>query len=149
MTELDSISMDDEERDAFLGTGGTGVMAFSSADEAPPHAVPVSYGYDSGETAFYYRLAVGPESPKGDVVGRPVTFVVYARRDEDWHSVVATGDMEATTDASVSTETLEGLEHVHIPLVDIFGRPTKDVDFEFYRLVPDELTGRKESPTSV
>jgi nitroimidazol reductase NimA-like FMN-containing flavoprotein (pyridoxamine 5'-phosphate oxidase superfamily) len=82
-------------------------------------------------------------------VGRPVTFVVYAQRDGGWQSVVATGDLEATTDASVSTETLEGLEHVHIPLVDIFGRPTKDVDFEFYRLVPDELTGRKESPTAV
>ena len=149
MTERDPISMDEDERDAFLGTGGTGVMAFSSADEAPPHAVPVSYGYDPSETAFYFRLAIGMESAKEDAVGHPVTFVVYDKRDGDWHSVVVTGRLEETTDASVSSETLEGLEHVHIPLVDIFGRPTTDLNFEFYRLIPDDITGRRESSTAV
>lgn len=149
MSERDPTSMDEEACDTFLGTGGTGVMAFSSADEAPPHAVPVSYGYDTTERAFYFRLAVGAESAKGDLPGRAVTFVVYDQRDGDWHSVVAAGRLESTTDASVSTETLAGLERVHIPMVDVFGQPAKDVTFEFYRLVPDELTGRTESQTPV
>jgi hypothetical protein len=32
-------------------------------------------------------------------------------------------------------------------MFDVFGKPPGEVDFEFYRLVPDELTGRKESRT--
>ena len=47
----------------------------------------------------------------------------------------------------MATESLEGLQRVNIPLVDIFGRPTKDVPFGFYRLAPDEITARKESST--
>lgn len=148
MTESESISMDDEERDAFLGTGGTGVISFSPLDDGPPHAVPVSYGYDRSASEFYFRLSVGSESAKGDLVDRAVTFVVYGQRDERWHSVVATGRLEATTESSLAAETLEGLSRVHIPLVDVFGRPPKDVTFEFYRLHPENLTGRKESRTS-
>lgn len=141
--------MDADERDAFLGIGGTGVISFRSSDDESPHSVPISYGYDRSETTFYFRLAVGPDSDKGDVTGRHVTFVIYGQQDENWRSVIVKGRLEETTEASVATESLEGLQHVHIPLVDIFGQPVKDVSFEFYRLVPDEMTSRKESSTAV
>ncbi|MUW14210.1 pyridoxamine 5'-phosphate oxidase family protein [Halorubrum sp. CBA1125] len=149
MSDTESATMDPDERNAFLGTGGTGVIAFSSSDSESPHSVPVSYGYDRSETTFYFRLSVGPDSDKGDVAGRHVTFVVYRQQDENWQSVIAKGQLEETTEASVATDSLEGLRQVHIPLVDIFGRPVKDVPFEFYRLVPDEMTSRKESSTAV
>jgi nitroimidazol reductase NimA-like FMN-containing flavoprotein (pyridoxamine 5'-phosphate oxidase superfamily) len=141
--------MDADERDAFLGTGGTGVISFPSSDDESPHSVPVSYGYDRSETTFYFRLAVGSDSDKGDVAGRHVTFVIYGQQDENWQSVIARGQLEETTEASIATDSLEGLRQVHIPLVDIFCRPVKDVSFEFYRLVPDEMTSRKESSTAV
>lgn len=149
MSETESTAMDDDERDLFLGTGGTGVISFPSSDDEPPHSVPVSYGYDSSETTFYFRLAVGPDSDKGDVAGRHVTFVVYGQRDGNRQSVIAKGRLEETTEASIAMKSLEGLQQVHIPLVDIFGRPVKDVPFEFYRLVPDEMTSRKESTTAM
>lgn len=149
MSDTDATAMDDEERDAFLGTGGTGVISFPSSGDQSPHSVPVSYGYDETETAFYFRLAVGPDSDKDDVAGRSVTFVIYGQRDGKWQSVIAKGRLEETTEASVATESLEGLQKVHIPLVDIFGRPVKDVPFEFYRLVPEEMTSRQESTTAV
>lgn len=149
MSDTDSIAMDADERDAFLGTGGTGVISFPSSDGESPHSVPVSYGYDTSEGTFYFRLAVGPDSDKGDVAGRRVTFVVYGQRDEEWRSVIAKGRLEETTEAAAATESLKGLQRVHIPLVDIFGRPAKDVSFEFHRLVPDELSSRKESSTEV
>jgi nitroimidazol reductase NimA-like FMN-containing flavoprotein (pyridoxamine 5'-phosphate oxidase superfamily) len=141
--------MDADERDAFLGNGGTGVIAFPSSADESPHSVPVSYGYDRSETTFYFRLAVGGDSDKGDVAGRRVTFVIYGQRDEGWRSVVVKGPLEETTEASVANESLEGLERVHIPLVDVFGHPANDVPFEFYRLVPDEMTGRRESSTAI
>lgn len=149
MSDTESVAMGDDERDAFLGTGGTGVISFPSSDDESPHSVPVSYGYDRSETSFYFRLAVGPDSDKGDVAGRHVTFVIYGQQDENWQSVIAKGRLEETTETSVATESLEGLQQVHIPLVDIFGRPVKDVPFEFYRLVPDEMTSRRESSTAV
>jgi nitroimidazol reductase NimA-like FMN-containing flavoprotein (pyridoxamine 5'-phosphate oxidase superfamily) len=145
MSETVSIAMDADERDAFLGTGGTGVISFQSSGDESPHSVPVSYGYDTSETAFYFRLAVGPDSEKQDVAGRTVTFVVYGQQEDTWRSVIAKGRLEKTTEASVAIESLEGLQRVHIPLVDIFGRPVKDVPFEFYRLVPAKLTSRKET----
>lgn len=148
MTEPASLTMDADERDGFLGTGGTGVISFPGTEKYP-HSVPVSYGYDRSESTFYFRLAVGPDSDKGDGSGRHVTFVTYGRQDENWRSVVAKGRLEETTEESVATESLEGLQKVHIPLVDIFGQPVKDVSFEFYRLVPETLTSRKESSSGV
>jgi hypothetical protein len=148
MKRTESIEMDPEERDSFLGTGGTGVISFQQSDDGPPYAVPVSYGYDRSEPAFYFRLAAEPGSDKRDAAGSHVTFVVYGQQDETWQSVVASGRLAETTEASVATESLEGLKRVHIPLVDVFGRPTGDVPFGFYRLAPEEMTARTESPTA-
>lgn len=75
---------------------------------------------------------------------RAATFVTYGRED-GWRSVVASGRLEETTEETIATETLDGLDRVDIPLVDVFDRPTRTVSFEFFRLVPGEITGRKES----
>jgi uncharacterized protein len=63
-TRSNTIKLDPEERDKFLGTGGTGVLAFSSTGDEPPHSVPVSYGYDSTESVFYFRLVAGRDNEK-------------------------------------------------------------------------------------
>lgn len=149
MTAPDAIVMDEDERDEFLGSGGTGVLSFSTTTDEAPHTIPVSYGYDAAETTFYFRLAVAPESDKEDILDRAVSFVTYGAVDDTWLSVVASGRLERTTDEDIATETLQGVERVRIPLVDIFGKPPGEVQFEFYRLVPDNLTGRKESLTGV
>ncbi len=149
MSDPLSTEMDEDERNACLGTGGTGVISFCGSAADSPHSIPVSYGYDATETAFYFRLAVDPDSAKAAISDHDVTFVVYGQTDDNWWSVVAKGQLESTMEESIATETLQGFEHVHIPFVDIFGRPPKDVPFEFYRLVPDELTSRTESSTSV
>lgn len=140
----DTIELDPEERDEFLGTGGTGVLALSSTSDEPPHSIPVSYGYDPTESVFYFRLATGPDSEKGNLSDRAVSFVTYGR-DDGWRSVVARGRLEDVTEEAIATETLDGLDHVDIPLLDVFDRPTRTVSFEFFRLLPEELTGLKES----
>ena len=143
MTADNPVTMTDEERDAFLDNGGTGVLSLAAGD-APPHSVPVSYGYDAPTSTFYFRLAVGAERSKGELDDRPATFVTYDETDSGWQSAVANGRLEDVEQKGIETDTLEGLEHVDIPLVDIFDRPLREVSFEFYRLVPDELTGRTE-----
>ncbi|GAB7094987.1 pyridoxamine 5'-phosphate oxidase family protein [Halolamina litorea] len=138
--------MTDEERIAFLGAGGTGVLSLNT-QRGPPHSVPVSYGYDSSTGAFYFRLAVAPDSRKGDLAGRPATFVTYGQADDRWQSVVVQGELEDTTEGSIAIETLEGLRGVDLQYVDIFGEPLRTVEFEFYRLTPDTVGARRESYT--
>lgn len=147
MSDPESVLMDEDERDAFLGSGGTGVIALSEARDRSPHAAPVSYGYDETENVFYFRLSTSGDSAKGELSDRAVTFVTYGQLDDGWRSVVAKGSLRETTEESVAIDSLEGLRQVEIPLVDIFGEPPKDVTFEFYRLDPEWLTGRKKSQT--
>ncbi len=90
MTDTDP-TLSDDERDAFLGDGGTGVLSFSTGEAEPPHATPVSYGYDEVESDFYFRLAVDDDSAKRAPTDRLVTFVVHGQSDDEWQSVVAAG----------------------------------------------------------
>jgi nitroimidazol reductase NimA-like FMN-containing flavoprotein (pyridoxamine 5'-phosphate oxidase superfamily) len=147
MTSTEPTALSEDERDEFLGRGGTGVVSFATGADEPPHSVPVSYGYDREEATFYFRFAVESESEKGDLDGRAVSFVTYRRVDDRWHSVVASGRLESTTGDDVGTESLEGLDRAHIPLFDVFGRPSAEVPFEFFRLRPESLTARTESST--
>lgn len=149
MTEPQHTTLSVDEREAFLRDGGTGVLSFSTREDDAPHSIPVSYGYDAVEADFYFRLATGDDSEKWPPEERPVTFVAYGREDDRWVSVVASGNLHETTDSEVADETIAGLERVHIPFVDIFGDPPADVQFQFYRLDPDSLTARGETPTEV
>mgnify|MGYP000017655186 CR=1 FL=1 len=143
MSEDSPVEMDPEAVEEFLGTGGTGVLSLSDEGDTPPHSIPVSYGFDAAERTFYFRLAVGPDTEKGDVTDRPVTFVTY--RDEDgWESVVARGRLESVEEAAAPNEALAGLGRVDIPLVDAFDSAVRHVDFAFVRLEPEELSGRQE-----
>jgi nitroimidazol reductase NimA-like FMN-containing flavoprotein (pyridoxamine 5'-phosphate oxidase superfamily) len=140
-----TVEMDRDAVDSLLGRSGTGVISLSTSSSDPPHSVPVSYGYDAEDGAFYFRIAAGPDSEKGDIAGRPASFVVHDTLDDRWQSVVARGHLSSIEEED--SQALAGLERVHIPLVDIFGQRPGTVDFEFLRLVPDELTGRAESST--
>ncbi len=144
MDTADAVRMEADERDEFLGTSGVGVLSLAVSRTEPPHSVPISYGYDPTENAFYFRLAVGPKSGKGELANRAVTFVTVGTVDDRWKSVVANGHLRSTTDEAIETEALAGLDRVTIPLFDVFGRPTGDVSFEFYQLQPEQLTGRVE-----
>lgn len=150
MDETQTIALEADERDTFLGTGGVGVLSLSTADTEPPHSLPVSYGYHAEAETFYFRLAAGGDSRKGPVEDRPVTFVTYGQDSEDeWRSVVASGRLQSLEADEVATDALAGLDSVRIPLVDIFGVPPREVTFEFVRLDPDRLTARKEATVGV
>jgi nitroimidazol reductase NimA-like FMN-containing flavoprotein (pyridoxamine 5'-phosphate oxidase superfamily) len=143
MSEDSPVEMEPEAVDEFLGTGGTGVLSLSDEGDGPPHSIPVSYGYDAAERTFYFRLAVGPDSEKGDVTDRPITFVTY-REEDGWESVVASGRLESIEEAAAPNEALAGLGRVDIPLVDAFDSAVRHVDFAFVRLEPEELSGHRE-----
>lgn len=147
MTETEPVTMTDDECDALLARRASGVLSLTTASDEPPHTFPVSFGYDSMTSTFYFRLA-DADSQKGELAGRPASFVTYDH-DQEYQSVVASGTLESTTDEKGGTEVLAGFERVTIPYVDIHGEPPAEVEFEFYRLVADRLTGRKETTTEL
>jgi nitroimidazol reductase NimA-like FMN-containing flavoprotein (pyridoxamine 5'-phosphate oxidase superfamily) len=139
-----AIDLPDDERDAALGTGGTGTLAFAAGVDTPPHTVPVSYGYDPDQPAFYFRLAVGPDSAKPPLDGATVTFTT-TDEDDGWWSVVAQGELEPIEEVDDASTALDGLGHTDIPLVDIFEGDPSEMTFSFVRLVPDTFSARTEA----
>jgi hypothetical protein len=139
--------MDEDERNEFLGAGGTGVVSVSRGADEAPYSLPVSYGYDETDGAFYLRLAFGPDSDKAEVVGgrQPVSLVVYDQRDDGWRSVVVTGRLEEVTEAAIDSDVVQAIRRVHIPLVDVFDRHPRELTFRFFRLSADRISGRKEA----
>jgi nitroimidazol reductase NimA-like FMN-containing flavoprotein (pyridoxamine 5'-phosphate oxidase superfamily) len=149
MEDTRSVEMNDEERDEFLGTGGTGVASFPRGSNESPHTIPVSYGYDSETGEFYFRLAFSPETEKEGVVGdrKPISFVTYDETDTGWRSVVATGRLEEVAEAAIDSDVVTAMRRIHIPLVDVFDRNPREIDFRFFHLDPEELSGKKEART--
>ncbi|SFR57394.1 hypothetical protein SAMN04487947_2425 [Halogeometricum rufum] len=139
-----SVAMSHEETVEFLGTGGTGVVAFAKDDDS--YAIPVSYGFDAEQESLYLRLAFDSESEKREYVDAPgaVSVVVHEQTDEGWKSVVARGRLTEVTEAALDSTVVEAMRTMDIPFVTIYDEPTTELEFEMYRLVPDELTGRRE-----
>jgi hypothetical protein len=140
--------MADTERDEFLGSGGTGVISFARGPDDPPYSLPVSYGYDAEDGQFYLRLAFGADSGKSFVgEGTPVSFVVHRQQESGWASVVATGHLSEVTETVLDSSVATALRRIEIPLVDVFDRHPREYEFRFFRLVTDDVTGKKQVPT--
>ncbi|WP_204960024.1 pyridoxamine 5'-phosphate oxidase family protein [Salinigranum salinum] len=137
--------MDEAEIDGFLGNEGTGTLAFAQEDES--YAIPISYGFDATDGTFYFRLAFHPDSEKRAFLGpdSTVSFVVSEETDEGWRSVVARGHLRETGEAAIDSSVVEAIRRVNIPFFTVFDRPARDLDFQLFRLRPDELTGHKQT----
>ena len=136
--------MGEEELNEFLGRGGTGVLSFSRGADQPPYSLPVSYGFNEASGDFYFRLAFPADAGKADVVDAPVSLVAHAREEDGWRSAVATGRLEELAEEDYDSSALQGMWRVEIPLVDVFERDPREITFRYFRLDPDDLTGRKE-----
>ena len=144
MEGLRWLQLTDDELHEFLGRGGTGVLSFTTEPDRPPVSIPVSYGFDADEEAFYFQLSFTRESRKADLVDEQVSFVVHRETDHGWRSVVTTGSLRDVTDAPAESAVIQGMWAIRIPAVDIFERPRREVAFRYFRLDPETLTGRKE-----
>ncbi len=144
MQGLRWLQMTDDEIDEFLGQGGTGVLSFSTAAEDPPASFPVSYGYNDGDTIFYFRLSVSSDGKKENLIDTKVSFVTYDETDEGWRSIVATGRLADLEEMPYESSAIQGMWAIEMPRVDIFERPRDEVTFHDFSLVPETLTGRKE-----
>lgn len=143
MTGLRWVHLDPDERDAFLGEGGTGVLSFGTDSGEPPVSIPVSYGYAAETGQFYFQLSL-TKGAKLEHLEAPVSFVVHGTEGDRYRSVVATGHLERLAERPYDSVAVQAMWGVSIPRVDIFERPREEVDFDEYRLDPDEVTARIE-----
>lgn len=135
--------MDEERLAEFLGNGGTGVISLSTGAGEPPYSLPVSYGYDAASTNFYFRLAADGGGKAAFLDDGHASLVVYEHDGEGWTSVVAAGELTEVSDVDVASGVMEELRRTHIPMYDVFEDATSETTFRFFRLAPDELTGRE------
>ena len=149
MADVRSVEMSEDELHEFLEHGGTGIVSFGAGTDEAPYQLPVSYGYDVPSEDFYFRFGFETETEKGAFIeeGRSVSFVTYDHTDSGWRSVVATGELEEVTEAEIGSEAAEAIQRLEIPLVDVFEHPTDEVTFRFFRLLADDVSGRKEAPS--
>lgn len=150
MEDIRSVRMSTDEQNEFLGSGGTGVISFETPSDGPPYIRPISYGYDEETGNFYFRLAVGPEDAgKKDVIDEntAISFVTYDETDRGWRSVIATGRLEEITRSALDPAVAEAMQRVRIPFVDVYDSHPLTLEFRFFRLSPDEVTGQQEPGT--
>ncbi|MBX0296123.1 pyridoxamine 5'-phosphate oxidase family protein [Haloarcula nitratireducens] len=150
MEDARSVQMSTEARNEFLGTGGTGVISFDSANGGPPYTRPISYGYDADTGNFYFRLAVGPEDAgKKELIGEDgeISFVTYEETGSGWRSVIATGSLDEVTKSALDPEVAEAMQRIRIPFVDVYDSHPLTLEFRFFRLTPNEITGQQEAGT--
>ncbi|ADD07279.1 FMN-binding domain protein (plasmid) [Natrialba magadii ATCC 43099] len=147
MQGLRWLQLSNDERDEFLGSGGTGVLSFATEKNEPPVSIPVSYGYNEDESVLYFQLSFTPGGRKHDLIDRHVSFVVHDETPDGWHSVVATGQLAELSDKPYESSIVQGMWAIDLPRVDIFEQPREDVTFESYYLDPDRVSGRKEVAT--
>lgn len=142
-----AVVMDREAIDELLGTGGVGVLALADADE--PYAIPVSYGYDADEGAVYLRLGFAEDSEKRRFVSRSdgVVLVVTAEGDAGWQSVVVRGPLAEVPEATIDGTVVESIRAIDIPFFTIYEEPARELEYELYRIDPEEITGRQEKPS--
>ncbi|MFB6090676.1 MAG: pyridoxamine 5'-phosphate oxidase family protein [Halobellus sp.] len=148
MTDDESaVAMDREAIDELLGTGGVGTLALADADE--PYAIPVSYGYDADDGTVYLRLGFAADSEKRRFVSRSdgVVLVVTVEGDDGWGSVVVRGPLAEVPEAAIDGTVAESIRAIDIPFFTIYEEAARDLEYELYRLDPETITGRHETPS--
>ena len=130
------------EIDDLLERRETGVLSLARADE--PYSIPISYGYDATERAFYFRLVSTPASEKRQFLTSSPScrIVVYEEADPVYRSVVASGDLETVDPSDLTPERIAQYGKAKRPLFEIWSEAKADLDIQLFVLDPEDLEGR-------
>jgi nitroimidazol reductase NimA-like FMN-containing flavoprotein (pyridoxamine 5'-phosphate oxidase superfamily) len=133
--------MDAVEIAEFLDARHAGVL--SLADGGDAYSIPVSFDYDGGESALFFRFGYGPDSQKRRFLDAVETasFVVFERDDGLWKSVVVEGPVETVSESTLDSTIVEALDGLDIPYFRVHQRPAGNMDFEIVRLDAAGMTG--------
>lgn len=131
--------MSRSEIDALLEEVGVGVLSLSDGTET--YAIPESYGYD-GES-LYFQLVYDADSTKMAFIDTTdvATFTVF--RTHPPESVLVRGRLKRVPEADREQAAEAIAANANIPTVEVLPDTTADeASMAFYRLVPEEFSGR-------
>ena len=132
-----------DEIDAFLRAQGTGVLSLT--DGAETYAVPESFGYEGG--SLYFQLVSDSDSQKLSFMETTNIATLTAFTDDPPRSVLVRGPLEPVPEADQARASSAIAANATIPTLNVsLETATDDLAFEFYRLVPRELSGRAFDP---
>ncbi|QDX39461.1 pyridoxamine 5'-phosphate oxidase family protein [Salarchaeum sp. JOR-1] len=120
-------------------TNGTGVLALTNGPDA--YSFPESFGYD-GE-ALYFQFVYDEDSKKMAFLETTDTasFTVYTTDPPE--SVIVTGPIEKVPEADRTVAAAVIAENAEIPTLNTDPeKHPRELTFDFYRLLPRELSGR-------
>lgn len=135
-----AVDMSADEIDDLLGRQGVGTLSLADDDET--YAIPESFGYD-GEH-LYFQLVRNGESRKMRFIETTgtATFTVWV--EQPARSVVVRGTIEPVPAGDEMAASNAIAENATLPTLNVVPDSTVDqLEMDYYRLVPDELTGRK------
>ncbi|USZ68720.1 pyridoxamine 5'-phosphate oxidase family protein [Halorussus salilacus] len=133
--------MDESEIDSFLREQDSGTLSLTNGEET--YAIPESFGYD-GEN-LYFHMAYTTDSQKMEFIETTevATFTTY-REDTSASSVIARGEIERVPESDEILASRAFADNTVVPVLNVSIEESIDqLDFDFYRLRPTELTGRK------
>ncbi|WP_115862685.1 pyridoxamine 5'-phosphate oxidase family protein [Halorussus litoreus] len=136
--------MSESEIDSFLRERDSGVLSLSDGRES--YAVPESFGYD-GES-IYFQMAYTDSSHKMSFMEttETATFTVYVD-GLTASSVVARGPIEPVPEDEQLLAANALAENNVVPVLNVSTQMSVDeLGFDFYRLRPEEITGRRFGP---
>ena len=140
--EIQLTEMDDDAIRAFLANRKMGVLGLPTDDI--PYLLPMSFGYDDGET-LYFTFVGGPDSRKrGLVEGTDrARFLAFAAESPfSWESVLLSGTVESIPEDEWG-DIVPVLEAAWRP--DVIEAAMETEEVTVYRFSADEWTGYKHT----
>lgn len=138
--------MEREDAVDYLQQEGVGTLAFGT--EEGGYALPMSFGYDTSNDTCVFQFAFDEDSEKVSYIeaGNPVTLTVHSRKSvDDWRSVLVRGPLERVPSEERTRASAIFASQAKMASTDVFQKPMQEIDFEWYRINVDEVTGRVAS----
>lgn len=138
--------MSREEIDAFLDAQGHGLLSLASQNRG--YGIPIVYGYDPDTDLFGMEFLFQTESKKRTFLNESeeASLCVYEwHRQDDWQSVIATGELERIEDPERIAELMALLGSNPADVVPWSVRsPLSELDDRaWYVLDPESLVGHR------
>ena len=141
--------MEKEDAVEYLQETGVGTLAFGS-DEGG-YALPMSFGYDASNDHCVFQFAFDEDSEKRSYIetGNRVTLTVHDRGSvDDWRSVLVRGPLDEVPSDERTRASAIFASQAKMASTDVFQKPMQEIDFDWYRIDVDEITGREATVTN-
>lgn len=138
---MDAALLNESDIYTLLREEDTGVLSLS--DGGDTYAIPESFAFDGDDV--YFQFVHGEDSQKMSFIETTdiATFTVFTQ-DMTPHSVIIRGEIDAVPEGEEVQASRAYSENSVVPMLNVsVSDPVEELNFDFYRLRPVEMSGRK------